>query len=189
MPYQTAVVFLNKWRIIKMSISNHWVFKNQLPSFATYRNSILGACVDDRLKQAVKLGHVLLCFHQQFLYLLLHGKHNGCIYLLLEKQTIIIIQRLRFVHGCNNIIKFTDDTTVLGRITGGNESAYKDEVKHLVMWRDNNNLVLDTQKTKRDHYGLQAGKEPQTRSHCHQCRDEERVGNMSSFKFLHTHNS
>lgn len=58
-------------------------------------NGILGACVDDRLKQAVKLGHVLLRFHQQFLHLLLHGKHDGCIYLLLSETVQVLLLLLQ----------------------------------------------------------------------------------------------
>lgn len=45
---------------------------------------------------------------------------------------------------------FADDTTVLGRIKGNNESVYRDEVQHLVMWCDNNNLVLTALKKPKE---------------------------------------
>ncbi len=52
------------------------------------------------------------------------------------------------VHGSNSIIKFADDTTVVGLISGNDEMAYRDEVQHLATWCANNNLALNTQKTK-----------------------------------------
>lgn len=33
------------------------------------------------------------------------------------------------IHHCNTIVKFTDDTTVVGLITGEDESAYREEVE------------------------------------------------------------
>ncbi|KAI4881854.1 hypothetical protein NFI96_026640 [Prochilodus magdalenae] len=51
-------------------------------------------------------------------------------------------------YGSNSIIKFADDTTVIGLIRGDDETAYRDEVQHLAAWCDDNNLVLNTQKTK-----------------------------------------
>ncbi|KAF7650739.1 hypothetical protein LDENG_00121520, partial [Lucifuga dentata] len=50
-----------------------------------------------------------------------------------------------YTHGCtpahSSIIKFTDDTTV-------DESAYRDKVERLSVWCTDNNLVLNTTKTK-----------------------------------------
>ncbi|KAI4900347.1 hypothetical protein NFI96_028637, partial [Prochilodus magdalenae] len=48
----------------------------------------------------------------------------------------------------NTSIKFADDTTVIGLITGGDETAYRREVAELVDWCDYNNLSLNTDKTK-----------------------------------------
>ena len=52
------------------------------------------------------------------------------------------------VYGSNSIIKFTDNTTVIGLIRGDDEVAYRDEVQHLAAWCDDTNLTLNTQKTK-----------------------------------------
>ncbi|KAL0199254.1 hypothetical protein M9458_007794, partial [Cirrhinus mrigala] len=53
------------------------------------------------------------------------------------------------VHHSNTIVKFADDTTVVGLIAGGDEStAYRDEVKQLSTWCIENNLLLNTSKTK-----------------------------------------
>uniref|UniRef100_A0A3P9MZN2 Reverse transcriptase domain-containing protein n=1 Tax=Poecilia reticulata TaxID=8081 RepID=A0A3P9MZN2_POERE len=51
-------------------------------------------------------------------------------------------------HHSNTIIKFADDTTVVGLISGGDESAYRDEVERLSVWCRENNLLLNSTKTK-----------------------------------------
>uniref|UniRef100_A0A3B3SGG7 Reverse transcriptase domain-containing protein n=1 Tax=Paramormyrops kingsleyae TaxID=1676925 RepID=A0A3B3SGG7_9TELE len=51
-------------------------------------------------------------------------------------------------HRSHNIVKFADDTTVIGLISGGDESAYRDEVGKLTAWCSNNNLLLNTAKTQ-----------------------------------------
>ena len=52
------------------------------------------------------------------------------------------------VHGSNTIVKFADDTTVIGLISNNDESAYREEVQHLAEWCTDNNLALNTNKTK-----------------------------------------
>jgi len=51
-------------------------------------------------------------------------------------------------HPTNTIVKFADDTTVVGLITRGDESAYRDEIQRLAVWCSDNNLVLNSIKTK-----------------------------------------
>ncbi|KAK3554553.1 hypothetical protein QTP70_025498, partial [Hemibagrus guttatus] len=46
------------------------------------------------------------------------------------------------------IIKFADDTTVIRLITGGEETSYRTEVAGLIAWCQENNLSLNTDKTK-----------------------------------------
>lgn len=52
------------------------------------------------------------------------------------------------VHGDNMIVKFADDTTVVGLISDGDETAYRGEVQRLTTWCSVNNLTLNTTKTK-----------------------------------------
>ncbi|GAA6112005.1 RNA-directed DNA polymerase from mobile element jockey-like, partial [Tachysurus ichikawai] len=52
------------------------------------------------------------------------------------------------VHTSNSIIKFADDTTVVGLIEGNDETAYREEIQHLVARYEDNNLELNTKKTK-----------------------------------------
>ncbi|KAI5629743.1 hypothetical protein C0J50_2244 [Silurus asotus] len=54
----------------------------------------------------------------------------------------------RSVNGSNSIIKFADDTTVIGLITNNDETAYREEIQHLATWCNNNNLLLKSSKTK-----------------------------------------
>ncbi len=45
------------------------------------------------------------------------------------------------------LLKFADDTTVIGLIKDGDESAYRQEVEQLAVWCSLNNLELNTLKT------------------------------------------
>ncbi len=45
------------------------------------------------------------------------------------------------------LLKFTDDTTLIGLIHDGDESAYRQEVKELAVWCSLNKLELNTLKT------------------------------------------
>ncbi|KAI4891474.1 hypothetical protein NFI96_005401 [Prochilodus magdalenae] len=71
-----------------------------------------------------------------------------------------------FTHDCvarhtsSIIFKFADDTTILGLITDGDETAYRDEVSALSEWCYHNNLSLNISKTKEmivDYRKLQRG--------------------------------
>ncbi|KAK3571577.1 hypothetical protein QTP86_014148, partial [Hemibagrus guttatus] len=42
----------------------------------------------------------------------------------------------------------SNDTTVMGLIRGNDETAYREEIQHLVAWCGENNLELNTRKTK-----------------------------------------
>ncbi|XP_031662242.1 uncharacterized protein LOC116357768 [Oncorhynchus kisutch] len=48
----------------------------------------------------------------------------------------------------NSVIKFADDTTVVGLITKNNKTAYRKEVGTLIAWCQVNNLSLNISKTK-----------------------------------------
>ncbi|KAK3548896.1 hypothetical protein QTP70_021243, partial [Hemibagrus guttatus] len=52
------------------------------------------------------------------------------------------------IHHSNTIVKFADDITVAGLLYKGHESAYRDEVERLTVWCRENNLLLNTSKTK-----------------------------------------
>jgi hypothetical protein len=48
----------------------------------------------------------------------------------------------------NPIIKFADDITVVGLITDNDETVYREEVRELAVWCQDNNLSLNVSKTK-----------------------------------------
>ena len=51
-------------------------------------------------------------------------------------------------HHSNVIVKFADETTVMGLISNGDETAYREEVQRLTAWCSANNLLLNASKTK-----------------------------------------
>ncbi|KAK2167160.1 hypothetical protein NP493_1287g01002 [Ridgeia piscesae] len=59
-----------------------------------------------------------------------------------------------YTHDClschvrTKILKFADDTTVIGLITNSDESEYRDQVNKLISWCNDNNLELNVNKTK-----------------------------------------
>uniref|UniRef100_A0A4W4EES8 Reverse transcriptase domain-containing protein n=1 Tax=Electrophorus electricus TaxID=8005 RepID=A0A4W4EES8_ELEEL len=48
----------------------------------------------------------------------------------------------------NIIVKFADDTVIVGLISDNDERAYLEEIKHLENWCQENNLLLNVSKTK-----------------------------------------
>ncbi|KAL7831607.1 hypothetical protein AOLI_G00291550 [Acnodon oligacanthus] len=84
-------------------------------------------------------------------------------------------------HTSNIIFKFADDTTILGLINDGDETAYRDEVSTLSEWCHDNNLCLNISKTKKmivDYRKLQRG------GHSPQYINGAEVERVSSVKFL-----
>ena len=65
-----------------------------------------------------------------------------------------VLSPLLFTHDCvakhdsNTIIKYTDDITVVGLITDNDETVYREEVRDLAVWCQDNNLSLNVSKTK-----------------------------------------
>ena len=51
-------------------------------------------------------------------------------------------------HVRTKILKFADDTTVIGLITNSDEFEYRDQVNKLISWCNDNNLELNVNKTK-----------------------------------------
>jgi hypothetical protein len=52
------------------------------------------------------------------------------------------------MHASNSIIKFADDTTVVGLITNNDETAYREKVRALRVCCQESNLILNVNKTK-----------------------------------------
>jgi hypothetical protein len=52
------------------------------------------------------------------------------------------------MHASNSIIKFADDTTVVGLINNNDETDYREEVRAFGVWCQENNLSLNVSKAK-----------------------------------------
>jgi hypothetical protein len=86
-------------------------------------------------------------------------------------------------HDSNTIIKFADDTTVVGLITDNDETAYREEVRDLALWCQNNNLSLNVTKTKE----MIVDYRKRSNKHFPILIDGAVVKQVESFKFLGVH--
>ena len=84
-------------------------------------------------------------------------------------------------HDSNTIIKFAADTKVVGHITNNYKTAYKEEVRDLAGWCQNNSLSLNITKTKEIDY-----RKGRT-EHAPILIDGAVVEQVESFKFLGVH--
>jgi hypothetical protein len=83
----------------------------------------------------------------------------------------------------NTIIKFADDTTVVGLITDNDETAYREEVRDLALWCQNNNLSLNVIKTKE----MIVDYKKRRTKHAPILTDGAAVEQVESFKLLGVH--
>ncbi|KAK3509707.1 hypothetical protein QTP70_008446 [Hemibagrus guttatus] len=83
----------------------------------------------------------------------------------------------------NHIIKFADDTTVVGLISKNDESAYREEVQRLTAWCKDNNLSLNVEKTKEMVVDFRRAQS----DHCPLNIDGSNVEIVKSTKFLGVH--
>uniref|UniRef100_A0A674ED18 Reverse transcriptase domain-containing protein n=1 Tax=Salmo trutta TaxID=8032 RepID=A0A674ED18_SALTR len=86
-------------------------------------------------------------------------------------------------HDSNTIVKFADDTTVVGLITDNNETAYREEVRDLTVWCKDNNLSLNVIKTKE----MIVENRKRRTEHAPIVIDGAVVEQVESFKFLGVH--
>ena len=86
-------------------------------------------------------------------------------------------------HDSNTIIKFADDTTVVGLITDNDETACREEVRDLAVWYQNNNLSLNVTKTKE----MIVDYRKRSTEHVPILFDGAVVEQIESFKFLGVH--
>ncbi len=86
-------------------------------------------------------------------------------------------------HSSNVIVKFADDTTVIGLITDNDETAYREEVSTLTKWCQENHLSLNIDKTKE----LVVDYRRQSREHTPITIDKTPVEQVNSFNVLSVH--
>ncbi|KAL0147888.1 hypothetical protein M9458_056809, partial [Cirrhinus mrigala] len=110
------------------------------------------------------------------------GVPQGCV--LSPFLYFLFTHDCRPVYGSNTIIKFADDITVISLISNNDETAYREEIKHLASWCTDNNLLLNTTKTKELIVDFRKGRRG---SHEPIHINGMAVEPVSSFKFLGTH--
>ena len=86
-------------------------------------------------------------------------------------------------HDSNTIIKFANDTSVVGLITDNNETAYREEVRDLAVWCQDNNLSLNVIKTKE----MIVDNRKKRTEHAPILVDGAALEQVESFKFLGVH--
>ncbi|KAK3572188.1 hypothetical protein QTP86_024859, partial [Hemibagrus guttatus] len=74
------------------------------------------------------------------------GAPQGCV--LSPLLFTLLTHDCAAMHSSNHVIKFADDTTVVGLISKNDESAYREEVQRLTAWCKANSLSLNVDKTK-----------------------------------------
>ncbi len=127
--------------------------------------------------QSVRVGH-----NTSSTTTLSTGAPQGCVFSPLLFTLLTHDCTAKF--SSNHIIKFADDTTVVGLISNNDETHYREEVAQLAEWCGANNLSLNVEKTKEvvldfrrrnstDHHPLTI--------------DSSTVERVSSTKFLGVH--
>ncbi|KAK3556092.1 hypothetical protein QTP70_005252 [Hemibagrus guttatus] len=86
--------------------------------------------------------------------------------------------------NCTTIIKFADDTVVVGLISDNNETAYLEEISNLENWCQRNNLLLNISKTKELIVDFST---KQQRNYQTPVINERAVERVDSFRYLGVH--
>lgn len=137
----------NYARILAVDCSS--AFNTIIPAWLQHKLSQLGVpdstCrwitdfLSDR-KQCVKLGK-----HTSDSRSISTGSPQGCV--LSPMLFSIYTNSCTSSHQSVKLLKFADDTTVIGLISGDDESAYRWEIDHMETWFGRNNLELNPLKT------------------------------------------
>lgn len=116
---------------------------------------------------AGRLGHTFLHIWPCALIItLITGEPRGCV--LSSFLYSLSTHDCRPVHRSNIIIKFRDDTTVIGVISNNDEAAYREDVQHLTRWCADNNLFGILEINLWIHCGLQKSERRHAWPHSHQ---------------------
>lgn len=70
------------------------------------------------------------------------GSPQGCV--LSSLLFTLYTYDCTLTYTSKTVVKFADDTTVVGLITGRDEAAYREEVEKLSLWCEKNNLTFNT---------------------------------------------
>uniref|UniRef100_A0A3B5PZ90 Reverse transcriptase domain-containing protein n=1 Tax=Xiphophorus maculatus TaxID=8083 RepID=A0A3B5PZ90_XIPMA len=126
--------------------------------------------------QSVRIGQ-----HTSDVITLSTGSPQGCVLspLLFTLMTHDCVPRF----ATNHIVKFADNTTVVGLIRDDNDLDYREEVEQLVDWCRDNSLILNVDKTKEMIVDFRKNRP----SHAPLLINSSAVEVVSSTKFLGVH--
>ncbi len=110
------------------------------------------------------------------------GAPQGCV--LSPLLFTLLIHDFTAKFSSNHIIKFADDTTVVGLISNNDETHYREEVAQQAEWCGANNLSLNVEKTKEVVLDL---RRRNSIDHPPLTIDSSTVERVSSTKFLGVH--
>ena len=128
--------------------------------FSSAFNTIIPALLQDKLSQlhvpdstcrwitdflSDRKQHVKLGKHVSDSRTISTGSPQGCV--LSPLLFSLYTNSCTSSHQSVKLLKFADDTTLIGLISGGDETAYRWEVDQLVTWCGHNNLELNALKT------------------------------------------
>ncbi len=127
--------------------------------------------------QSVRVGH-----NTSSTTTLSTGAPRGCVLSMLLFTLLTHDCTAKF--SSNHIIKFADDTTVVGLISNNDETHYREEVAQLAEWCGANNLSLNVEKTKEV---VMDFRRRNSTDHPPLTIDSSTVERVSSTKFLGVH--
>ncbi len=127
--------------------------------------------------QSVRVGH-----NTSSTTTLSTGAPQGCV--LSPLLFTLLTHDCTAMFSSNHIIKFADDTTVIGLISNNDETHYREEVAQLAEWCGANNLSLNVEKTKEV---VMDFRRRNSTDHPPLTIDSSTVERVSSTKFLGVH--
>ncbi len=128
--------------------------------FSSAFNTIIPALLQDKLSQlnvpdstcrwiidflSDRKQHVRMGKHVSDPRTISTGSPQGCV--LSPLLFSLYTNNCTSYHESVKLLKFADDTTLIGLISDGDESAYRWEIDHLVTWCNQHNLELNAVKT------------------------------------------